>query len=111
MDWLKNISYSIISTVILIFEIAVYVIYSQHKIATLQRENSDLQTSTQALQEQNKNLQELNEKIFYKNVVQKRKIKEKNATIKITENYENLKQMSEIINCEFANINNFKKCF
>lgn len=107
MDWLKKILYSIILVVIL----AMYFFYSQHKIATLQRENSDLQISMRALQEQNENLQELNEKIFYKNVVQKRKIKEKNATIKITENYENLKQMSEIINCEFANINNLKKCF
>lgn len=107
MDWLKKIYYLIILIVIL----AMYFFYSQHKIATLQMENSDLQISMRALQEQNENLQELNEKIFYKNVVQKRKIKEKNATIKITENYENLKQMSEIINCEFANINNFKKCF
>ena len=45
MDWLKKILYSIILVVIL----ALYFFYSQHKIATLQRENSDLQTSTQAL--------------------------------------------------------------
>ena len=45
MDWLKKILYSIILVVIL----AMYFFYSQNKIATLQRENSDLQTSTQAL--------------------------------------------------------------
>ena len=45
MDLLKKILYSIILVVIL----ALYFFYSQHKIATLQRENSDLQTSTQAL--------------------------------------------------------------
>ena len=45
MDWLKKILYSIILVVIL----ALYFFYSQNKIATLQRENSDLQTSTQAL--------------------------------------------------------------
>lgn len=107
MDWFKKICYLII----LVAVFALYFFYSQHKIAILQRENSDLQISMRALQEQNEDLQKLNDKIFYKNVVQKRKIKEKNETIKITENYENLKQMSEIINCEFANINNVKKCF
>jgi uncharacterized protein YxeA len=45
MDLLKKILYSIILVVIL----ALYFFYSQNKIATLQRENSDLQTSTQAL--------------------------------------------------------------
>ena len=45
MDWLKKICYLIILVVIL----AMYFFYSQNKIATLQRENSDLQTSTQAL--------------------------------------------------------------
>ena len=45
MDWLKKILYSIILVDIL----AMYFFYSQNKIATLQRENSDLQTSTQAL--------------------------------------------------------------
>ena len=45
MDWLKKICYLIILVVVL----AMYFFYSQHKIATLQRENSDLQTSTQAL--------------------------------------------------------------
>ena len=45
MDLLKKILYSIILVVIL----AMYFFYSQNKIATLQRENSDLQTSTQAL--------------------------------------------------------------
>ena len=45
MDLLKKILYSIILVVIL----AMYFFYSQNKIATLQQENSDLQTSTQAL--------------------------------------------------------------
>ena len=45
MDLLKKILYSIILVAIL----AMYFFYSQNKIATLQRENSDLQTSTQAL--------------------------------------------------------------
>ena len=45
MDWLKKILYSIILVVIL----AMYFLYSQHKIATLQKENANLQTSTQTL--------------------------------------------------------------
>lgn len=45
MDWLKKIYYLIILVVIL----ALYFLYSQHKIATLQSENSNLQTSMQTL--------------------------------------------------------------
>ena len=45
MNWLKKICYLIVLVAVL----ALYFFYSQHKIATLQRENSDLQTSTQAL--------------------------------------------------------------
>ena len=45
MDWLKKIYYLIILVVIL----ALYFLYSQHKIATLQKENSNLQTSMQTL--------------------------------------------------------------
>ncbi len=79
MDLLKNISYSIISTVILIFGIAVYVIYSQHKIATLQRENSNLQISTQTLKKTLEMQQRANS--YYEKYLQKQS---KHSTNSIT---------------------------
>ena len=65
MNWLKRIYYSIILVVIL----AMYFFYSQNKIATLQRENSNLQTSTQSLKktlEMQKQANSYYEKYFQK---------------------------------------------
>ena len=65
MDWLKKIYYFIILVAVL----AMYFFYSQHKIATLQRENSDLQTSTQALKKTLEMQQQANS--YYEKYLQK----------------------------------------
>ena len=75
MNWLKKIYYSIILVVIL----AMYFFYSQHKIATLQRENSDLQTSTQALKKTLEMQRQAN--LYYEKYLQKQS---KHSTNSIT---------------------------
>ena len=80
MDWLKKILYSIILVVIF----ALYFFYSQHKIATLQRENSDLQTSTQALKKTLEMQQQANS--YYEKYLQKQS---KHSTNSITINSNN----------------------
>lgn len=80
MDWLKKILYSIILVVIL----AMYFFYSQNKIATLQRENSDLQTSTQALKKTLEMQQKANS--YYEKYLQKQS---KHSTNSITINSNN----------------------
>jgi len=80
MDWLKKICYFIILVVIL----AMYFFYSQNKIATLQRENSDLQTSTQALKKTLEMQQQANS--YYEKYLQKQS---KHSTNSITINSNN----------------------
>ena len=80
MDWLKKILYSIILVVIL----AMYFFYSQNKIATLQRENSDLQTSTQALKKTLEMQKQANS--YYEKYLQKQS---KHSTNSITINSNN----------------------
>ena len=75
MNWLKRIYYSIILVVIL----AMYFFYSQNKIATLQRENSDLQTSTQALKKTLEMQRQAN--LYYEKYLQKQS---KHSTNSIT---------------------------
>ena len=80
MDWLKKIYYFIILVAVL----AMYFFYSQNKIATLQRENSDLQTSTQALKKTLEMQQQAN--LYYEKYLQKRS---KHSTNSITINSNN----------------------
>ena len=80
MDWLKKICYFIILVVIL----AMYFFYSQNKIATLQQENSDLQTSTQALKKTLEMQQQANS--YYEKYLQKQS---KHSTNSITINSNN----------------------
>ena len=75
MDWLKKICYLIILVAVL----ALYFFYSQHKIATLQRENSNLQTSTQALKKTLEMQQQANS--YYEKYLQKQS---KHSTNSIT---------------------------
>ena len=80
MNWLKRIYYFIILVVIL----ALYFFYSQRKIATLQRENSDLQTSTQALKKTLEMQKRAN--VYYEQYLQKQS---KHSTNSITINSNN----------------------
>ena len=80
MDWLKKILYSIILVVIL----AMYFFYSQNKIATLQKENSNLQTSTQTLKKTLEMQQQAN--VYYEKYLQKQS---KHSTNSITINSNN----------------------
>ena len=80
MNWLKRIYYFIILVVVL----ALYFFYSQHKIATLQRENSDLQTSTQALKKTLEMQRQANS--YYEKYLQKQS---KHSTNSITINSNN----------------------
>jgi uncharacterized protein YxeA len=80
MDWLKKILYSIILVVIL----AMYFFYSQNKIATLQRENSDLQISMQTIKKTLEMQQQAN--LYYEKYLQKRS---KHSTNSITINSNN----------------------
>ena len=80
MDWLKKILYSIILVVIL----AMYFFYSQHKIATLQKKNSDLQISMQALKKTLEMQQQAN--VYYEKYLQKQS---KHSTNSITINSNN----------------------
>ena len=75
MNWLKRIYYFIILVVIF----AMYFFYSQNKIATLQRENSDLQTSTQALKKTLEMQKQAN--VYYEQYLQKQS---KHSTNSIT---------------------------
>ena len=75
MNWLKKICYLIVLVAVL----ALYFFYSQHKIATLQRENSDLQTSTQALKKTLEMQQRANS--YYEKYLQKQS---KHSTNSIT---------------------------
>ena len=63
---------------------AMYFFYSQNKIATLQRENSDLQTSTQALKKTLEMQQQANS--YYEKYLQKQS---KHSTNSITINSNN----------------------
>ena len=80
MDWLKKICYFII----LVAVFTLYFFSSQHKIATLQRENSDLQTSTQALKKTLEMQQRANS--YYEKYLQKQS---KHSTNSITINSNN----------------------
>ena len=80
MDWLKKICYFIILVVIL----AMYFFYSQNKIATLQRENSDLQISMQTIKKTLEMQQQAN--LYYEKYLQKRS---KHSTNSITINSNN----------------------
>ena len=80
MDWLKKICYLII----LVAVFTLYFFYSQHKIATLQLENSDLQTSTQALKKTLEMQQQANS--YYEKYLQKQS---KHSTNSITINSNN----------------------
>ena len=80
MNWLKRIYYFIILVVIF----AMYFFYSQNKIATLQRENSDLQTSTQALKKTLEMQKQAN--VYYEQYLQKQS---KHSTNSITINSNN----------------------
>ena len=75
MNWLKKICYLIVLVAVL----ALYFFYSQHKIATLQRENSDLQTSTQALKKTLEMQKQAN--VYYEKYLQKQS---KHSTNSIT---------------------------
>ena len=61
-----------------------YFFYSQHKISTLQRENSDLQTSTQALKKTLEMQKQAN--VYYEKYLQKQS---KHSTNSITINSNN----------------------
>ena len=80
MDWLKKICYLIILVVVL----AMYFFYSQHKIATLQRENSNLQISMQTIKKTLEMQQQAN--LYYEKYLQKRS---KHSTNSITINSNN----------------------
>ena len=92
MDWLKKILYSIILVVIL----AMYFFYSQHKIATLQRENSDLQTSTQALKKTLEMQQRANS--YYEKYLQKQS---KHSTNSITISSNSINSNAELLSKMF----------
>ena len=92
MDWLKKILYSIILVVIL----ALYFFYSQHKIATLQRENSDLQTSTQALKKTLEMQQRANS--YYEKYLQKQS---KHSTNSITISSNSINSNAELLSKMF----------
>ena len=80
MDWLKKIYYFII----LVASLAMYFFYSQYKISNLQRENSNLQTSTQTLKKTLEMQQRANS--YYEKYLQKQS---KHSTNSITINSNN----------------------